>query len=760
MPRTRSRTLLERSLLVKHWAPLDAVVTSHNCFIMTRVWLGVFFLIPLANNVGCISAFQPPTATRLARSQLNFGGNIPRVVVSLSKTNESDQEEESRLPFLSRALRSLRNKNVDKASEDTDIGGSHVDSEAAVLRALAERTRLEAHKMDLLLTLGKIEKLRDDLQNERDLEARNILLKRADVLMEKVNGPERTRISLVENAEIKEGATKSVESQSRNKVESNENGDKNIVQEILNGEKPLLSDDKRQDAVDAFEKLPPQIKDMMAKSVGMASGENATAVIEKLMAENRLYEGDNDENFSMIAKADDVSAAMYFFCYFLFFSHHMSLWKVEDIFVDLDFAEVNSFVESLLPEVTRKFPVEEKYIDAVYSEILGKDTFNPTGKPMAVPGGYLIRGESKVKPRQGIQEGDLLMEALDRKISQSSLAGKIQAHYLLDPTPPSGEEILNEEDETPVLFISNYDISPDTQLWVKPTVTFFGLASIATFALGSFSFNEEVLNQLSTSLDSGNGSLNFLYELSLPLALSTLAIHLLHEVGHLMIAVKDDIDIGFPTLIPSLQFGLTGGITPIKSPPKNIKSLFDFAISGPLFGLVASFFLLYLGLETTAFMDSSAQAQLPSVPVEILRSSSLGGAMVDYLLQGVLNSPDPSSEMIKLHPYAIAGFAGLVTNALSLLPIGNTDGGRICLCFFGRSFSRVVQGTTLLALVVAGLFGLDQVNTLLCYAVYCQFWQKEAEVPCRNEVDELDSARGFIAIAVGFLVILTLTPLP
>ena len=315
---------------------------------------------------------------------------------------------------------------------------------------------------------------------------------------------------------------------------------------------------------------------------------------------------------------------------------------------------------------------------------------------------------------------------------------------------------MNDEDENPVLLITNVDISPDTQPWVKPGVSTLGLASIAVFAIGSFAFNDDVVQRLDAS-DSG---LNWLYDLSLPLAFSILFTQILHEAAHLIIAVKDNIGIGLPTLVPGLQFGLTGAITPITSPPKNIKSLFDFAIAGPLFGIVASLFLLYTGLEMTAFMDSAAQQQLPSIPAEILRSSALGGGIIDYLLgDGVLNSPDPQS-MVKLHPYAIAGFGGLIINALSLLPIGNTDGGRISVAFFGRSFSRVVQGTALLIMIVCGFFGGDEVNTLLLYAVFCQFWQKEAEVPCRNEVDELDSVRGFLAIGASLIVMLTLIPLP
>lgn len=211
-------------------------------------------------------------------------------------------------------------------------------------------------------------------------------------------------------------------------------------------------------------------------------------------------------------------------------------------------------------------------------------------------------------------------------------------------------------------------------------------------------------------------------------------------------------------MVPGIQFGLNGAITPIEAPPKNIKSLFDFALAGPLLGITMSLILLYIGLENTVFMDASAREQLPSIPIEILRSSTLGGGIIEYLLgDGLLNSPDPAAT-VNLHPYAIAGFGGLITNALSLLPIGNTDGGRICLAFFGRSFSRVVHGSTLIILAISGLFGADESNILLGYLLFC-YWQKEPEIPCRNEATELDTVRGFLAIGVSLLVMLTLVPL-
>ena len=650
-------------------------------------------------------------------------------VISLhSKLDESNDNK--RQAFFERALQKIQRRIIDEVDE-LDILVENVDheSEFDALKALAVKTRLEAEKMELSLTLTKITKLEGMIhENEDD---RTSILRDIQLLMTKTNALENgiKQVLLSESSQCESLRISGNTTQTTRK---------NIVQEIIDGDKPLLSDDMRKNAISSFDKLPMQVKDMMARTVGL-NGENATAVVDKLMAEGRLYEGDADGQFTMAAKANEFENL--------------------DVFINTDFAEFNSFVQSLLPESTRKQPLKEEYIDALFSEVLGKDNFNPTErKPQSVPGGYLIRGESKIKSIKGKDDGDLLIEALDRKIAESSVAGKIQAFYILDPTPPSGEEILNDEDESPVLLITNYDVSPDTKAWVNPTISFLGLASIAIFTLGSFASNEEIIGRINDA--NSDDSIDWLYNLSLPLAFSLLATQLCHEFGHLIVAKKDDIDIGTPTLVPGFQFGLTGAITPIKSPLLNIKSLFDFALAGPLFGIAASVYLLYTGIEMTAFMDTSGLAQLPSIPVEVLRSSALGGGIIEFLLgNGVLNSPDPL-QMIKLHPFGIAGFSGLMINSLSLLPIGNTDGGRICVTFFGRSFSRVVHGTTLFALVLAGIFGADQTNIFLCYAIFCQIWQSGIEIPCRNEVDELDSVRGIVAIAASLIVMLTLCPLP
>lgn len=71
----------------------------------------------------------------------------------------------------------------------------------------------------------------------------------------------------------------------------------------------------------------------------------------------------------------------------------------------------------------------------------------------------------------------------------------------------------------------------------------------------------------------------------------------------------------------------------------------------------------------------------------------------------------------------------------------------------------MVKTFTTLALCIVGLFGFDESNIFLLYALFTVLWQREPEAPALNEVDDLDTRRGLLAIASAVLVALTLIPL-
>jgi hypothetical protein len=212
-------------------------------------------------------------------------------------------------------------------------------------------------------------------------------------------------------------------------------------------------------------------------------------------------------------------------------------------------------------------------------------------------------------------------------------------------------------------------------------------------------------------------------------------------------------------------------------------------MAGPLVGLLASVAFLVFGLGVTASTDLEYQSLLPAVPTYILRSSTMGGAFIEWFIGPSALTPGLiSASRVPLHPFAIAGFVGMLSNALALLPLGSTyrpeyalfsqlydpltleflncffpadtDGGRISVAMFGRRGTAVVKTFTAIILCGSGLFGLDDSGVLLSYVLLTILWQNELEAPVRNEVEELDFRRGCFAIAMAIFVVLILLPMP
>jgi hypothetical protein len=110
--------------------------------------------------------------------------------------------------------------------------------------------------------------------------------------------------------------------------------------------------------------------------------------------------------------------------------------------------------------------------------------------------------------------------------------------------------------------------------------------------------------------------------------------------------------------------------------------------------------------------------------------------------------------------YGILTFCGSCDEfALETILNLDTDGGRIASAFFGRTFARLLEGFVLFVLVVVGFFGLDQSSLLLTYALFTSFYQRDPEIPCLNEVDDLGVTRGIIAILTSMVVAISLIPM-
>ena len=501
----------------------------------------------------------------------------------------------------------------------------------------------------------------------------------------------------------------------------------------------------RDDAINGFESMPESIRQFFCKNIGLAEDSNATTVISKL---------ENGAVFGQLGSKNRVVAQ----------------GLIPDLpeYNDIDFVDRSRYAEEFIPAFTRmedRRPTPEQ-LDTFINEVLSKKTFTLKSKPERVLGGYYLRGKNQFESGEGIPTaGDKLVSALNDNLSKSSLVGVIQFFYILDPTPPSDEEIEQGGDAEPILLVTTVDADHFYKLLLprnKFLISASGFLSAFVLALSTCELNGFNYDQFNAQLEAykaGTGDLDisWLTDMAAPVAIYLVGIQMAHELSHRLVAWKDKFDICLPSFIPSVQLGLTGAITSFKSPPPNFKSMFDFSIVGPLSGMALSLVLLVNGLGETIHMDMAHQAALPALPIGLLRASALGGGLVEMFLgNGVLDSPNES--VLPLSPLAIAGFLGLITNALALLPLGHTDGGRIAVTMLGRRGTFVIKSITTLLLCAIGLFGFDSQEIFLVYVFFVTIWQRELESPIQNEVDELDFGRCCIGIAAALLVALTLLP--
>eukprot|EP00529_Nitzschia_sp_RCC80_P004188 CAMPEP_0113507102 /NCGR_PEP_ID=MMETSP0014_2-20120614/36275_1 /TAXON_ID=2857 /ORGANISM="Nitzschia sp." /LENGTH=917 /DNA_ID=CAMNT_0000402667 /DNA_START=38 /DNA_END=2791 /DNA_ORIENTATION=+ /assembly_acc=CAM_ASM_000159 len=438
-----------------------------------------------------------------------------------------------------------------------------------------------------------------------------------------------------------------------------------------------------------------------------------------------------------------------------------------DIETDIFNASAIDFViDRYYPKCTRKEGEEptEAQADALMKMVLPAVKFSSSSKPQKVSGGYILRGSHRY------EKGDDLIDAIDAELSKNAaLDGKMTVLYAQDCTPydPGLGELtfdemmqnLEEEEKDPVLYVFGPDIIRDSNRLGLTVASILGIATSWYLSIYPFLLNDKIAQRVDEELalvDTGmQPDLSWLTDLSIPLFTTFLCLQAVHELAHRIVAATKGVKMSVPVFVPSLITGVTSTATTFKSLPKNREDMFDISASGPLFGIIASSITLAVGTKLTLVTDPSI---LPALPLEILRQSTLGGGIIEQIIPGSLYVPEGAPTngiMISLHPVAIAGYISLIVNALSLLPIGTTDGGRLTMALFGREAKLGAGSNTLFLLLIYGLFGSD---LFLFYFSYLLAFETGNEVPARNEVDEPDISRGVVAILCYGLAILSLVP--
>ena len=526
--------------------------------------------------------------------------------------NESTSESERGvLPFFSRLLRkdeqeteaeqpaeesssstatSVVEKPVvtKKASEPKFDDLSPLE-QAKILRAQAEKARLEAERMDAQLTLEKIGRLERELEHAKkvsvtsnvtaQVEIEN-LMRELDVLEAKMRG---------ETVAIKPASDKPppVSSSSTGKKDDPPKGDffSKLPENIEAFDEKVF-----QGVLDEFKKSPDFMKKAMAAQVKVDFDDiasiNATEVALRLDKMSRFdfsfgdcerpsfTAKDIDEMKQSLAKTNNWANGMtvdprlkglsggnetewalmaleyqYYMQKYAVGEEQLTSFVAEDgIFGSLaeqfNFSAADGTIDQFYPKCTRKEGREptEAQVNQLMTEVLPKAKFTSTAKPEKVLGGYIVRGNSRY------DSGDDLIQAIDEQLAKTSLSDKMTVLYARDFTVFSAENLDEPPDLSsldPILYVVGKDIVREPRRVLLSLTSGFGLASCWYLSLYPFLLNPTLAARVDEELalvDAGmTPDLSWLTDLSIPLFATFVGIQIFHEMGHRIAAMVNGV---------------------------------------------------------------------------------------------------------------------------------------------------------------------------------------------------------------------------
>jgi membrane-associated protease RseP (regulator of RpoE activity) len=238
----------------------------------------------------------------------------------------------------------------------------------------------------------------------------------------------------------------------------------------------------------------------------------------------------------------------------------------------------------------------------------------------------------------------------------------------------------------------------------------------------------------------------------LPYALSLMTILGIHELGHYLAARRYKIRTTLPYFIPVPFFlGTFGAFIQMRSPVPHRKALFDVAIAGPLAGFIVTIPLLIWGLANSSVVPLSDKSNMLNFDSFNPRFSLL----MTLLSKLTLGSALTSNVAIDLHPVAVAGYLGIIVTALSLMPVGQLDGGHIIHAMLGQQAAIAIGQVARLLLLG---WSLVQPEFLL-WAILL-FLMPVNDESALNDVSALDNQRDFWGLLAIALLIAMILPMP
>jgi membrane-associated protease RseP (regulator of RpoE activity) len=230
-----------------------------------------------------------------------------------------------------------------------------------------------------------------------------------------------------------------------------------------------------------------------------------------------------------------------------------------------------------------------------------------------------------------------------------------------------------------------------------------------------------------------------------------------HELGHYFAARYHQVKVSLPYFIPLPigLFGTLGAFILEQELPRNRRQIFDVGIAGPLAGLVFAFPILFIGVATAqvnALPTEADCAEDESQCSYIMEGNSAFYAAVKYVFHGEWLPTDLKD--MTLNQMAFAGWTGLFATSLNLIPLGQTDGGRVLYSVFGPRVQFLYY--PLLGLIL--LLTLNNSGWILLLLLFMVFGRRYS-VPM-DDITPLDPARRYLGYATFVIFLLIFVPAP
>lgn len=529
------------------------------------------------------------------------------------ESNEDSKEDNGlKLPFFSRLVKPKKAETAENTETNPEIAENEIVGKkpeapalapankepqdpievAKALRAQAERVRLEAERMDAELTLKKIEKLERELVVAKSKgESVEDLQRQLDNLQAKLLGEAQKPAVVSKSSELKNaektfdvyspsidsvaGSTSLIDiefedvSETTQFVDNSPGFIKKLLASLVELDYDTANDLNATEIAVRLNKL--QKADYSYSSLQPPSFTTAeiTDAVEKI--ENKSKDISYPSSFVQISRGNLTKLAEYALEYEYYLNSRLGseqealelLTKagedeefLQGMLAALNQTDVDRSIETLFPKCTRKEGQEPTMaqVQSLVANVLPSAKFTSTAKPEKVLGGYVIRGNHKY------ENGDDLINAIDRELAKTSLGDKMTVLYTPDFTIFARAEeddfeldLFDPDQQPPVLYITGPDITRERQRVLLSAASAMGLATSWYLSLYPFLLNPTLAKRIEEELALADTGMTYdiawLTDLSVPLFLTFIGIQLAHELAHRVVGSFYDVSAAGPLLL-------------------------------------------------------------------------------------------------------------------------------------------------------------------------------------------------------------------